>query len=1028
MKSTCEASTRDPRRLAALLASLKATIDERTARGSSPAMSRGNADALRESAPDLLVVLDGARELRSIPGVAELLREGPPVGVAFVCVERDRSALPLETAAMVELDERGIRATVTVRDRVIEQVTPDVPDSSWLEQVGRALAPLCDATPDEPQSSLPSRVGFRELHRANGLDPLDDDSLAAAWSRDPGAPRALLGLTTTGPYEMDLVRDGPHTLVGGTTGSGKSELLQALVAGLAASHRPDELGFVLVDYKGGAAFRDCARLPHTLGLVTDLDEHLTARALASLAAELRRRERLLAEAGAKDLDDYRSRPEQQDADRARLGRLVIVVDEFKALADELPDFVNGLVRIAATGRSLGVHLVLATQRPAGIVTGDMRANISMRICLRVRDRADSEDVIDDPGAAALSEAAPGRAYLRSGDGQLVALQTAHVGGPVEEPHVEQDVTVSVLGPDGLPTCPRPPSAETGSMQRLASDERTTELSTFVDVARRVALREAIRPQPSPWLAPLPAWVAQEELEGRADPSDREDATGTGTTRGVPFGLIDLPREQRQVVARWDPLKDGHVGIIGGSRSGRTTFVRTLITGLAQRQPPSELHVQVLESSPGPLSDLSALPQVGSVVDCTDPMLMRRVVERLGAGLPGGATSLGNAPLVVLVIDGWEAVEEALGRAAGGSGSDDLVRLIRDGQPRGLRVIVTGGRAVGSGRLSSLLDRRFVLPMPDPLDLTLVGLDPAMARRTRAPGRAIDVSDGSEIQVATVGSGPSLEEQIAAVRSLASVDEQRPRRAFSARPVEGGGTADRDHCRPPARSPAGQGSAHRTGRRTRRRLAGRRRGRRRPGARGHPEPSPPLPGHRPTTVGALQRARARRASARVERARGCRDRIRGARRCRRCAARSRCSCSSRATIGASSTCVGVILTSSFSSTTCSPWRAATSRARSWSAPDSSTTREVPSGQAPTRHGPTPPSVVWSRPSPLRGPASSSAPPAPTTATVSRPVRIRSAAPCRGAELSSSTPAACPIQVARVQPSRPDAIAVGTAAHV
>ena len=254
----------------------------------------------------MLVVLDGARELRAVPGIADLLRLGPAQGLAFLCLEHDRSSLPLETVAVVELADRGVRASLILPGQVVDDVTPDLPDPSWIEQLARGLAPLCDATPDAHEVALPLRVGFRELHLTEGLDPLDADALAAAWAKPAGAPRALLGLPASGPHEIDLAHDGPHALVGGTTGSGKSELLQALVAGLAATHRPDDLGFVLVDYKGGAAFRECARLPHTLGLVTDLDEHLTARALASLTAELRRRERLLAEAGAKDLDTYRS--------------------------------------------------------------------------------------------------------------------------------------------------------------------------------------------------------------------------------------------------------------------------------------------------------------------------------------------------------------------------------------------------------------------------------------------------------------------------------------------------------------------------------------------------------------------------------------------------------------------------------------------------------------------------------------------------------------------------------------------------
>ncbi len=225
----------------------------------------------------------------------------------------------------------------------------------------------------------------------------------ARWRVQPRSTSALLGVAAAGPYTVDLRRDGPHVLVGGTTGSGKSELLQTLIASLALGNRPDEMVFVLVDYKGGSAFKECALLPHTAGLVTDLDGHLTARALASLEAELRRRERLLQHLGAKDIEDYQATAGAADA---RLPRLLLVIDEFKALAEELPAFLDGLVRIAAVGRSLGIHLVLATQRPGGIVSSDIKANVNLRIALRVRDAVDSTDVIDAPAGACHTRTRP----------------------------------------------------------------------------------------------------------------------------------------------------------------------------------------------------------------------------------------------------------------------------------------------------------------------------------------------------------------------------------------------------------------------------------------------------------------------------------------------------------------------------------------------------------------------------------------------------------------------------------------------
>src|SRR5690606_21607160 len=189
----------------------------------------------------------------------------------------------------------------------------------------------------------PSPPSFRDLH-----PPADPAALTALWRRSPRSTRFTLGSSADGPVTLDLAVDGPHVLVGGTTGSGKSELLQSLVTSLATANRPDEPWFVLVDYKCGSAFCDCELLPHPRAVVTDIDPHLADRALRSLTAELKRRERVLAGAGARDLASY------QLAGGTELPRLVLVIDEFRALAQELPAFLEGLVRLAALGRSLGV--------------------------------------------------------------------------------------------------------------------------------------------------------------------------------------------------------------------------------------------------------------------------------------------------------------------------------------------------------------------------------------------------------------------------------------------------------------------------------------------------------------------------------------------------------------------------------------------------------------------------------------------------------------------------------------------------
>ena len=215
------------------------------------------------------------------------------------------------------------------------------------------------------------------------------------------------------------------------------------MAALAVANRPDAMTFVLVDYKGGSAFKDCVRLPHTVGMVTDLDTHLVERALQSLTAELTRREHMLAAEGAKDIEDYTDlqlrAARESGGGPQPLPRLMNVIDEFASMVRDLPDFVTGLVNIAQRGRSLGIHLILATQRPSGVVSPEIRANTNLRIALRVTDGAESSDVIDAPDAAHISKSTPGRAYVRLGHTSLVPFQAARVGGrrlPAELPMAE----------------------------------------------------------------------------------------------------------------------------------------------------------------------------------------------------------------------------------------------------------------------------------------------------------------------------------------------------------------------------------------------------------------------------------------------------------------------------------------------------------------------------------------------------------------------------------------------------------------
>jgi S-DNA-T family DNA segregation ATPase FtsK/SpoIIIE len=281
---------------------------------------------------------------------------------------------------VVELDgEDGtLRLTDTRSGEVADDVTGDELALSLAETAAVALAPVVDVSAAQGRGRLPRQVSLVELL---GLEDVSSSAVAARWRSFSGRRSALLGAAAESPFEIDLVGDGPHALIGGTTGSGKSELLQTFVTSLAATVPPDRLNFLLVDYKGGAAFKECVALPHTVGFVTDLDAHLTNRARISLDAELKRREGVLRAAGAKDLPEM----ERRDPDGAPPS-LVIVIDEFATLSKEIPEFVDGVVDVAQRGRTLGLHLVLATQRPRGAITDNIRANTTLRMAMRMASR------------------------------------------------------------------------------------------------------------------------------------------------------------------------------------------------------------------------------------------------------------------------------------------------------------------------------------------------------------------------------------------------------------------------------------------------------------------------------------------------------------------------------------------------------------------------------------------------------------------------------------------------------------------
>ena len=318
-----------------------------------------------------------------------------------------------------------------------EEFEPEPANARLIDQVAMSLAPLRDATSASATTAIPRVVPLLSLF---GPEPPTPLSVTSTWSeRKPYGLRAPIGMGPSGPLFLDLVEHGPHALIGGTSGAGKSELLQSIVSALIHEYPPTRLTFLFVDYKGGAATEVFNTVPHTVGYVTNLDASLSLRALTSLRAELNHRMRLM-EGKAKDLAEML----EKHPDEAPPS-LVIVVDEFATLVKEVPEFVAGVVDIAQRGRSLGVHLILATQRPSGSVNDNILANTNLRISLRMLDASESRTVIGVPAAADIALPLKGRGFAKLGPRDLIEFQSAYTGAALTQEAEVSPVAVHRFG-------------------------------------------------------------------------------------------------------------------------------------------------------------------------------------------------------------------------------------------------------------------------------------------------------------------------------------------------------------------------------------------------------------------------------------------------------------------------------------------------------------------------------------------------------------------------------------------------------
>lgn len=753
---------------AQLLATLEGIYEERrkTAEKGQKGFSRGPRlpDAEEKKAeppatpiPAIIVLVDDVLVDRArLNRLAEL---GPDCGIHMIWSAPDFAKLPAACRAFVVADrEQGLVGDVQ-DSRVRRPVRLDHVDLDAVAQLGRVLSPVVDAgVPIQDDSDLPGSISYIQL---TGADLADDaNTLLEHWratgsliDRTPDAEpqpgpavslAALVGQGGAGPVSLDLRLQGPHALVGGTTGAGKSEFLQAWVLGMAQAVSPDRLTFLFVDYKGGSAFARCTELPHCVGLVTDLSPFLVRRALTSLRAELHYREELLNAKGAKDLITL-----EKTGDPDCPPSLVIVVDEFAALVSEVPEFVDGVVDVAQRGRSLGLHLILATQRPAGVIKDNLRANTNLRVALRMADTDDSQDVLGDRMAAHFPQSSPGRGAAKTGPGRITVFQSAYPGARTSPEAKAVGVDVEDLGFGRgrkwrLPQMPAIGSEVDTDIDRVVSTVRTAATAAKIPAPRR------------PWLPDLAQTYNIRSLRQRSDSE-------------LLLGVIDLPEQQAQVPEYFLPDKEGNIAYYGASGSGKTTALRSLAIAAAITPSGGPVHVYGLDFAGGGLDMLKAMPHVGDIVPGDDEERVVRLLTMLSSIVEERATRYSalhagdlvayrriaqapQEPRLLLLVDGVGVFAEEYQAITRHMPTwNKFQQILLDGRSVGVHVAVTADRSQAvPNAIASNFQRKVVLRLTDEDAYLMMGLPKDVLTPTSLPGRAMQVGRPDLMQLAILG--------------------------------------------------------------------------------------------------------------------------------------------------------------------------------------------------------------------------------------------------------------------------------------
>jgi S-DNA-T family DNA segregation ATPase FtsK/SpoIIIE len=526
-----------------------------------------------------------------------------------------------------------------------------------------------------------------------GILSVDDLEVDKRWEtseiyKSMAAPLGVNAKKEIVCLDLNEKHHGPHGLVAGTTGSGKSEILQSYILSMASLFHPYEVGFVIIDFKGGGMVNQFKNLPHLVGAITNIDGREIDRSLLSIKAELRKRQELFALANVNHIDAYIKMFKKGEV-KTPLPHLILIVDEFAELKMDQPEFMKELISAARIGRSLGVHLILATQKPSGVVDAQIWSNSKFKLCLKVQNKEDSNEVLKTPLAAEIKE--PGRAYLQVGNNEIFELfQSAYSGASInmEESSMKKEHVISKISLSGK----RTPVYR--SKKGKANKDSETQLEAVVNYIHNYCMDKHIEQLPGICMPPLSDLIVYEEITD----------INTGLQTVIRLGIYDDPNNQKQEEVSLD-IQSGNTFILGASQFGKTCLLQTIIRGIADNYSPEEVALYVLDFGSMALSVFDGLNHLGGVVLASDDEKLKNLMRLLNGEIKErkekfskiGITSFSSykeagykdMPNIIVMVDNFLALKELYPEY-----EENILNICREGTSVGISMIVTSKQTNG----------------------------------------------------------------------------------------------------------------------------------------------------------------------------------------------------------------------------------------------------------------------------------------------------------------------------------------------